>query len=120
MEFTDLPVQEYWSEYDWSEVLGVTAEYAAKNGDAGPVTAERIKAVLWLTADSPEGYGSVDMACIVQLEDGYAMGEAWADTTGWDCRSGVTWKAGPDLESVLAELSEANREAAREAIGEKG
>lgn len=124
MELGELPhVEDVWAEYDWTEALdtGRTCEYVAKNGDAGAMTAERIKRVLWIIADSPEGYGSVDMACVVELNDGtYAMGEAWADTTGWGCRDDATWKVGPDIPSVLTELSPENREAAKVAIGERG
>ncbi len=120
MEIQELPhVDEVWTEYDWTEALseGRACEYVAKQGDAGPMTAERIKRVLWITAESPEGYGSVDMACVAELNDGtYAMGEAWADTTGWGCRDSATWKVGPDVSSVLTELSPENRKAAEAAI----
>jgi len=101
-----LPTTEIWTEYDWSEVLTMPAEYAAKGGDAGRMTEDRIRDVVWLTADSIEGYASVDMACVVTLIDGtFAICEAWCDTTGWDCGSGVTWKVAPTLEAVISELS---------------
>ena len=120
MEISDLPdVAGVWGEGDWAEALdaGRTCEYAAKSGDAGPMTAARIKRVPWIAAESPEGYGSVDMACLAELDDGtFAICEAWADTTGWGCRDDATWKVGPDVESVLAELSPVNREAAQAAI----
>jgi hypothetical protein len=120
MDIGDLPqVADIWGEGDWAETFGAgrACEYAAKRGDAGMMTAERIKRVLWITADSPEGYGSVDMACVAELEDGtFAIGEAWADTTGWGCRDDATWKVGPDIASVLAELSPENREAAAAAV----
>lgn len=120
MDITELPaVDGVWTEGDWAEALapGRNCEYAAKNGDAGPMTAERIKRVLWIDADSPEGYGSVDMACVAELEDGtFAIGEAWADTTGWGCRDDAWWKVGPDLEAVLAELSDVNRGKASAAL----
>lgn len=98
MNIEQFPEIEHWSVYDWEVVLddaNNSAELISKNGSAGRITADRINNVLWITADSPEGYGSVDMACIVQLMDGrYAMCEAWADTTGWGCRDGVSWKVG--------------------------
>lgn len=111
MDTEQLPRTDVWTDYDWSVVLGEPSEFAAKNGDAGEMTPERIKRVAWLWAESPEGYGSVDMACLAELVDGtYAMCEAWADTTGWDCRSGVTWKVGASMEAVTQELSESNRD----------
>jgi hypothetical protein len=107
-----LPTTEIWTEGDWDEVLDQPAEYAAKGGDAGKMTWERIRDVIWLTADSIEGYSSVDMACVVTLTDGScAICEAWCDTTGWGCRDGVTWKVGPTLETVVSELSPDYRDA---------
>jgi len=115
MDENELPTLDAWNAYDWSEVLGRNAEHAAKMGADGPVDAGRIKHVVWIWAESPEGYGSVDMACLAELTDGtYAMCEAWADTTGWGCRDGVTWKIGDDLNAAIAELSEANRARYRE------
>jgi hypothetical protein len=74
------------------------------------VTPERIEEVLHFWGISPEGYGSQDFFAVVRLADGqHAVSEAWADTTGWDCRGDAWWKVGPTYESVLAELSEENR-----------
>lgn len=118
MKFEELPTAEDWGEYDWQMVLAggsewgpvASAEFAGKNGPAEVPSAEQVAEVIWLTADSPEGYGSKDFAALVRLSDGqFAMCEAWADTTGWDCRSDAIWKIGPTLESVKAELSETNR-----------
>lgn len=111
MHADELPTPEFWGPGDWCEVLNKPATWYGQNGDAGMITAERIEAVLWLEADSPEGWGSVDMACLVRLTDGaFAMCEAWADTTGWGCRDGVTWKVAPSILLAASELSPDYRE----------
>ena len=119
MKLEELPTAEDWDEYDWQEVLAggsgygpvASAELAGKNGPAEVPSAENVTEVIWFFADSPERYGSKDFAALVKLADGqFAMCEAWADTTGWDCRSDAIWKIGPTLDSVKAELSDVNRD----------
>ena len=75
------------------------------------MSAERIAKVLHYYEESPEGYADVDFFTVVRLTDGqYAVSEAWADTSGFDCQGDAWWKVGPTYESVMAELSEVNRE----------
>ena len=119
MKIEEMPTQEYWSEYDWQMVFDTgdynaspTAEFAGKNGRAEVPKPEEVEQVLWMTSDSPEGYGSVDFAGLFKLTgDRFAICEAWADTTGWGCQDGVYWKIGPTLESVWNELTESQRPA---------
>jgi hypothetical protein len=57
------------------------------------VTADRIARVDLKFGDSPEGYGSNNIAVLVELTDGtWAACMAWADTTGWGCQCEVQWK----------------------------
>ncbi len=105
-----LPLTPRWDTSDWLSVLDQPAEYAAKSGPAGPLQESDIAEVLWFHADSPEGWASKDFAALVLLEDGwYAICEAWADTSGWDCRSEVTWKIAYTLEEALQEFTPPNR-----------
>src|SRR6266702_2993805 len=105
-----LPPADHWDALDWQAVLSQPAEYAAKGGDAGPITESVIAEVLWMYALSPDGWASKDFACVAQLTDGwFAVCEAWADTSGWGCRSAVTWKVAHTLDEALTELSPQNR-----------
>jgi len=117
MNLTDLPKNEDWD--NWDVVLSGT-EYSYYEGATavgifgaavGDITAERITRVdLWY-ATSPEGYASIDFVCLVELTDGtWATCVAWADTTGWDCRSGIAWKvAATRDEAIRLGLDKASR-----------
>lgn len=116
MQITELPTTERWSEFDWEQVLWGAVDWSSVRledfrtaGVPGslhdPITAADVSGVIWLTADSPEGYGSVDMSALLTLTDGtFAVVVAWADTTGWGCRDGINWKVGPTLDSVVGYL----------------
>jgi len=118
MNIEDLPTNGDWTEDDWRQVFpdGGSGDYSG-TFDVGlggarieDVTAEAIGEVVHFWAVSYDGYGDVDFFAVVKLTDGrYAVSEAWADTTGWGCQADAWWKVGPTLDSVLAELSEANR-----------
>lgn len=70
--------------------------------------------VLYEYAISPEGYSSVECALVVEQESKYWSVDAWADTTGWDCRSGVNWY-GP-YDSVMGAVNQLSQEH-RRALG---
>lgn len=82
MTFDDFPTTgpaDRMSDYDWEEAFGYADGYS--NSD--------VAEVLTAWADSPEGYGSLNMAALFRLADGrYATLTAWADTTGWGCQEG--------------------------------
>lgn len=62
------------------------------------------------SASSPDSYGSVDLAALVRLHDGrYAAIMAWADTTGWGCRDGLTVRIAPDRGGAIAALGDGER-----------
>lgn len=68
------------------------------------VTAERIVRVDLAFGESPEGYGSTDMAILVELTDGtWAACMAWSDTTGFGCRDDVQWKVAPSRDEVISQ-----------------
>lgn len=108
------------SGYDWAELFPSadgwndrsSTTFAAGVGGAqlDPVMPEDVLAVVAHHGISPEGYGSIDLWAIVQLQDGrYGMVEAWADTTGWGCQDGVVWKVCTSYDQAVSELSEVNR-----------
>lgn len=106
----ELPRREYLDGYDWENIFGHEAHYIALGGPAGEVTADMIRKIIWVISDSPEGYASREVALLAELEDGwFAMCEASADTTGWDCRGAVAWKIAPSLQEAATELSQVNR-----------
>jgi hypothetical protein len=120
VKIDDLPTNEAWSADDWAQVFPATEERYTSGDysgtfEVGPggkrledVTAERIAEVLhWyaIDTDGPEFFA------VVRLTDGqHAVSEAWADNTGWGCHADAWWKVGPTYESVMAELSEVNRQ----------
>lgn len=68
------------------------------------VTRERIARVEAAHDYSPEGYGSTDLCCLVELTDGsWAACVAWCDTTGWDCRADAQWKWAPTRELAISQ-----------------
>lgn len=131
MNIEDLPTIEeddytVWSADDWLQVFpwieregyyeghdysGTTAAGDLTGKPIEDMTAERIASFVHIWAESPEGGGSVNFACIVRLtDDAWAVSEAWADYTGWGCQANAWWKVGPTYESVMAELSQSNRD----------
>lgn len=113
MHLEDLPTNDVWTASDWCQVLksepyGIGTAYtgahwAPLGGPAPDITAERIARVYGWQASSPEGGGSVNFACVVELTDGtWAACMAWADYTGWGCQDGVEWRVAQDLPSVVS------------------
>lgn len=110
MRLEDLPTSDVWGAYDWQAVLSgdwsnsYTGAHFAPLGEQAPdITPERIARVYGWRAESPEGYGSINFACVVELTDGtWAACMAWADTTGWGCQDGVEWRVARDLSDVVA------------------
>ena len=93
MQLSDLHTSAAVSEDDWEEAFGLDSEYGttASNGPQ-PFTPDQIRRVVWWHGSSEEGYASVDIAGLFELNDGrYATLVAGCDTTGWDCQSSVTW-----------------------------
>src|SRR5260370_2115393 len=80
-----LPVSEDWYESDWETCLaggefGERARFIADGSDAGEMTKERIRRVIWMRTDSPEGGASRDIDALLELTDGsYAICSG-----GWD------------------------------------
>lgn len=116
MKLGELPSNGDWAAESWSclwEGSHYTGTWPVGPGGSEPlddVSAERIAEVIHWDAVSHDGYADIDLYAVVRLTDGqYAVCEAWADTTGFDCQGDAWWKVGPSLESVLAELSEVNR-----------
>lgn len=113
MLITELPTNDVWTESDWHQVFPATPDgcgsaYTGANweplgGPAPDITPDRVARVHGWQADSPEGYGSVNFACVVELADGtWAACMAWADTTGWGCQDGVEWRVAADLPSIVS------------------
>ncbi|MER7280489.1 hypothetical protein ABT369_39230 [Dactylosporangium sp. NPDC000244] len=113
MLIADLPTNDDWSAYDWSAVLKpgpddygssyTGAHWAPLGGPAPDITADRIARIHGWQASSPEGGGSRNFACVVELTDGtWAACMAWADYTGWGCQDGVEWRVAADLPSIVS------------------
>lgn len=111
-----LPVTEDWDESDWEACLaggefGERARFIADGSDAGEMTKERIRRVVWMRIENPEGYADRDILALAELTDGsYAI-----CTGGWDAdfyKGRVYWGIGPDLDSVsvIAELPPVSRD----------
>lgn len=101
MKIEDLPTNDAWELYDWSEVFDhkYTEFYLASIPThlvrADPIGLEDVVAVEGWYAESPEGWGSLNLYALLELNDGrYAWIEAWCDTTGWGCQDAVTVHVG--------------------------
>jgi hypothetical protein len=107
MNRIDLPVNDGFTLDDWDCVLTdyYTGAFSVYDGcRVQDVTVERIARVDAWKGDSPDGYGSVDFAALVELAEGSWAGcMAWADTTGWDCQSGVQWKWANTRDDVISQ-----------------
>ena len=93
MKIEDLPTADGVDETDWRQAFGIESDYGtpAENGPQ-PFTPDQVDRVIWWHGDSSEGYASASISALFQLAGGkYATLVAWCDTTGWDCRSSVTW-----------------------------
>lgn len=111
MELAELPVNEDWITEDWKMCFAATAEdtsgveHRTATVPSHPVMQaiepRRIAEVVRFRGESPEGWSSVLLYAVVRLHDGlWASLEAWADTSGWGCRDGVTWHIGNTQEDV--------------------
>lgn len=113
MLITELPTNDDWSVDDWRQIFPNAPEgystsctgthWAPLGGSAPDVTAERIARIHGWQGHSPEGGGSRNFACVVELTDGaWAACMAWADYTGWGCQDGVEWRVAADLPSIVS------------------
>lgn len=110
MNYEDLPTNDEWEEYDWRQVFapddstsGIEVRIMPPGGgqpqpasaDTAPPALANVVEVTHWHGESPEGYGSLDMAALLHLEGGrWCAVTAWADTTGWGCRDGVEFIVG--------------------------
>ena len=123
---SEFPTNAEWAASDWREVLAADDGETPHGGGpefhdvatipatpAAPFTMRDVKAVHAFNGWSPEDGGSVQLHTLVELHDGrWAVGEAWADYTGWGCRDGVDWRIAADRETAIRlGASEEGREA---------
>ena len=101
MKTEDMPTDKGVDEYDWAEAFAIAK--------ADP---ERVASVLRSWGESPEGYGSVDIAATFTLVDGrFGALTGWCDTTGWDCQAGADWyEADTEEELIRTRLTRRERE----------
>lgn len=110
MNLTDLPTNDAWTDTDWQYVFpcgeygtSYSGTYSVHDrSQVADVNADRITRVDSWFGESPEGGGSVDFTCLVELSDGsWAACMAWADYTGWGCQDDVQWKWGRTRDDVV-------------------
>lgn len=107
MNVTDLPTNDLWTDYDWSNVLSGSEYYegafTAPDGAAAPdVTADRIARVEQWWADGGHEYADRDFVAVVELTDGtWAACMAWTDSSGWGCQQGVYWRVTSTLADAI-------------------
>ena len=96
---------------DWNAVEEIESALVFYPFDG--LTVDDIREATWHGYDvsSPEGWASVDLVALGETTDGrWIAVEAWADTSGWDCRSGADWFVHPDRGHVIAQgLTERGR-----------
>lgn len=95
-----LPASDGWG---WGS--SYSGAYSTVDGSqVGDVIADRIARVHLTFGESPEGYGSTDMAILVELTDGtWAACMAWSDTTGFGCQDDVQWKVAPTRAEAISQ-----------------
>lgn len=65
---------------------------------------DQIVEITDLWAESPEGFGSVNLALVAQVSHGgWATCVAWADTTGFGCRGQVDWRINATREAAISQ-----------------
>lgn len=96
-----------WQKADeWGEELAVgeyDVQYIFEDfNDKKDFEPSDVAEVLKAACHSPEGWGSIDLAIVVKLNDGrWGVIAGWADTTGWGCQCGGEVTAFPTEDEMV-------------------